>query len=301
MIKTKFRIIVSYVFIFLAFFFIPTLFAEEKLDMDTTLSNHDPGTNPGTANSTPAADQVQATTAGIGDGGKTIEGTVKVNTSLNVRTGAWGTVIGSLHNGDKVSIIGTSGDWYQITYKGQTAFIHRNYVDTPDCKAGTVPVKQPANSGNTDSHNTDSLSTTPVTTGNGRFGGAPFSPLPSAASSEFGPRNMFGSTFHYGIDLPTPNGTKLNALGDGVVEDVGFEAAGGNYVLIKYDNGLESFYCHLQRGTVTKGQRVNMGQQVALSDTTGSHVTGPHLHMGIKKNGAYVNPRSIQGLQLPGK
>ena len=72
---------------------------------------------------------------------------------------------------------------------------------------------------------------------------------------------------------------------------------GGNYVSIRYDNGMESFYCHLQSSTVKVGQRVECGQQVALSDNTGAYTTGAHLHMGIKKDGQYVDPK--QYLNLP--
>ena len=84
-----------------------------------------------------------------------------------------------------------------------------------------------------------------------------------------------------------------------MVIGVGYESGGGTFVKIKYDNGIESFYCHLKGYSVRNGQRVSMGQEVARSDNTGQYTTGAHLHMGIKKNGSYVNPRSIPGLPLP--
>ena len=101
---------------------------------------------------------------------------------------------------------------------------------------------------------------------------------------------------HNGVDLPVPTGTRLNALGDGVVTAVGFESGGGNYIKVKYDNGLESFYCHLQRSTVKKGQRVSMGQEIAKSDNTGTYTTGAHLHMEIRKNGKAIDPKSVMKL-----
>ncbi|RCK80546.1 MAG: Peptidase, M23/M37 family [Candidatus Ozemobacter sibiricus] len=223
-----------------------------------------------------------------------VEGTVRVGTSLNVRTSPWGTIIGSLHDGDKVSIIGENGDWYKISYNGQTAYVHANYVSTARKPAGQTPVRYPTNPTN------DAVNAPPpVSPGEGRFGAPPCTPMPGRVSSEFGPRNIFGHTFHYGIDLPVPNGTRLNALGDGVVTAVGFEPGGGTFVKVRYDNGLESFYCHLQSYSVQRGQRVSMGQEIARSDNTGQWTTGPHLHMGIKRNGSYVNPRSIPGLPLP--
>jgi len=71
------------------------------------------------------------------------EGTVRVDSSLNIRTSPWGSIIGSLHDNDKVSIIGKSGDWYKISYNGQTAYVHSNYVSTATKPAGTTPVQNP--------------------------------------------------------------------------------------------------------------------------------------------------------------
>lgn len=39
---------------------------------------------------------------------------VNVNTRLNVRNGIWGTVVGKLYNGDRVTVYETSGNWSRI-------------------------------------------------------------------------------------------------------------------------------------------------------------------------------------------
>lgn len=225
---------------------------------------------------------------------KTTPGTIKVSPSLNVRTGPWGKIIGSLYNNNKVEIIGTEGDWYKIKYNGQTAYIHANYVDTPNKKAGTTPVKQPGSS-------SSSSGSTPATVQKGGgFTSPPCTPMPSRISSDYGWRihpTLGTRKFHNGIDLPVPTGTRLNALGNGTVVAVGYENGGGHYIKVRYDNGYESFYCHLQRATVKKGQRVNAGQEIAKSDNTGVYTTGAHLHMEIRKNGQAINPRSV-GVKL---
>ncbi len=226
------------------------------------------------------------------------EGTVRVNTSLNIRTGPWGTIIGSYHNGDKVRIIGREGAWYKISRNGQTVYCHANYIDAPGAPAGQTPIDTPGS--NRDSRRGTDHASTPPATGQGRFGAAPCSPMPSSVSSEFGMRRHPTTgeyRMHNGVDLPVPNGTRLNALGDGVVTSTGYESGGGRFIIVRYDNGLESFYCHLQSVSVREGQRVSMGQEICRSDNTGQWTTGAHLHMGIKKNGQYINPRSV--LKLP--
>jgi uncharacterized protein YgiM (DUF1202 family) len=57
-------------------------------------------------------------------------GTVKVNTTLNVRSGA-GTqykVVGSLKNGTKVEVLGKSGSWYRIKYGSITGYVSGQYL-----------------------------------------------------------------------------------------------------------------------------------------------------------------------------
>ncbi len=60
--------------------------------------------------------------------GKSEEGTVDVETTLNIRTTPWGDVIGNLKGGDNVTIIGQEGDWYKISVNGKTAYVHTAYV-----------------------------------------------------------------------------------------------------------------------------------------------------------------------------
>ena len=66
---------------------------------------------------------------GGGGTGSGTTGTVKAS-SLNVRSGP-GTGysrVGSLANGATVTILGSSGNWYQISYNGGTAYVSKDYV-----------------------------------------------------------------------------------------------------------------------------------------------------------------------------
>ena len=55
---------------------------------------------------------------------------VNVHSSLNVRNGAStsSSIIGSLSNGSKVTIVGESGSWYKINYGNTTGYVSKDYI-----------------------------------------------------------------------------------------------------------------------------------------------------------------------------
>lgn len=74
---------------------------------------------------------------------------------LNVRKGA-GTkyyVLGTLKKGTSVNVVGESGDWYKISYKGSTAYVSKQYISKTKTSASatskpkTYKVKVTAKSG----------------------------------------------------------------------------------------------------------------------------------------------------------
>ncbi|HEY9071990.1 MAG TPA: peptidoglycan DD-metalloendopeptidase family protein [Candidatus Ozemobacteraceae bacterium] len=246
-----------------------------------------------------------------------ITGTVEVNTRLNIRSGPWGKIIGKLSNDDKIQIVAKEGDWFKIRHGDGFAYVHSYYVNAPGYpshRGAEPPVlgsnQSPGSSSSSSSSSRSSSSSNSSSSsssggspaGSGSFGSPPCSPMPSRTSSEYGPRALFGHSFHSGIDLPVPTGTRLNALGDGTVVATGYESGGGRFVKVRYANGYTSFYCHLQSVSVRQGQSVRNGQEIARSDNTGQWTTGAHLHMSIyNKSGASVNPRSVPGIKLPPK
>lgn len=120
-------------------------------------------------------------------------------------------------------------------------------------------------------------------------------------SSDFGNRThpVTGEKekMHNGVDLTATTGTPVYATRSGKVTFVGFQEKGaGNYVNIQHDNGYISTYMHLDSYCVKKGDYVVIGQKIGEVGNTGGS-TGAHLHFGIKKNGAWVNPAHY--LELP--
>ncbi|WP_461208257.1 peptidoglycan DD-metalloendopeptidase family protein [Desulfocurvus sp. DL9XJH121] len=100
---------------------------------------------------------------------------------------------------------------------------------------------------------------------------------------------------HPAIDYAAPTGTPVKTVGDGTVLKKGWDRGGGNYVKIRHNSVYETTYMHLKgfaRG-LRSGQRVKQGQVIGYVGATGT-ATGPHLDFRMKKNGSFVNPRTIK-------
>ncbi|MDO4486381.1 MAG: lysozyme family protein [Bacillota bacterium] len=111
-------------------------------------------------------------------------------------------------------------------------------------------------------------------------------------SSHFGPRSSpggFGSSYHQGLDIAFPMGTKILACETGTVTSAGWNGGLGKCVIIKHNDSLQTVYGHMSQISVKRGQKVVRGQYIGNVGSTGNS-TGPHLHLGVKLNGKYVNP-----------
>ena len=99
-------------------------------------------------------------------------------------------------------------------------------------------------------------------------------------SSNFNPRRLHPVTGrvspHNGTDFAMPIGTPITAPANGRVERVGNHHAAGRYIVVRHDNGYRTRYLHLSQPLVSQGERVTMGDRIALSGNTGRS-TGPHL------------------------
>ena len=72
----------------------------------------------------------------------------------------------------------------------------------------------------------------------------------------------------------------------------------GNCVIIDHGDRFFTIYMHLEKMEVKEGDRVAKGAQLGLSGATG-RVTGPHMHFGVRWNGAYLDPVELLALTLP--
>ncbi len=111
-------------------------------------------------------------------------------------------------------------------------------------------------------------------------------------SSYFGARPQpvpGASTNHKGVDLAAPGGTAILASAAGVVTTSTYSPSAGNYIVIAHGNGVSTVYMHCSALLVSSGETVEQGQTIGKVGSTG-YSSGNHLHFGVIKNGAYVDP-----------
>lgn len=103
---------------------------------------------------------------------------------------------------------------------------------------------------------------------------------------------------HTGVDFGAPTGTRVKATGDAQVVFAGRKGGYGNLLVLRHDNGYETYYAHLSAfaSGVRPGRSVSQGQVVAYVGSTGAS-TGPHLHYEVRIAGRPQNPMAIK---LPG-
>lgn len=120
-------------------------------------------------------------------------------------------------------------------------------------------------------------------------------------SSNFGQYRILNDsvqTRHTGWDQTTPTGTPVSAMQAGEVVFVGQLDIRGNYIMIDHGWGVYSGYAHLSQMNVEIGQRVERGQIIGASGTTGRS-SGPHLHWEIAIHGEWIDGALFLEMWLP--
>ena len=95
---------------------------------------------------------------------------------------------------------------------------------------------------------------------------------------------------HAGIDFTAPQGTPIQATGNGKVVKAEHERYGyGNHVIIDHGWGYSSLYGHMSSFNVKVGDIVQKGQTIGKVGDTGTS-TAPHLHYEVRSKGNPVDP-----------
>lgn len=133
-------------------------------------------------------------------------------------------------------------------------------------------------------------------------------------NSYFGKRNSptaGATTYHKGIDIGAPEGSKLLAVCNGKITFTGF-LGGGGYTITLSVNNIKITYCHVspnyivkENDVVTQGMIIGyvgpknvygvIGNQYhdENGNPTNGATTGPHLHLGVRVDGNYINPLTL--------
>ncbi len=125
-------------------------------------------------------------------------------------------------------------------------------------------------------------------------------PVKGRISGRFGSRRVINGQHkrpHSGEDIAAPTGTPVKAINKGKVVATVDHFFSGKGVVIDHGVGLFSMYFHLSEIDVQPGQTLNKGDMLGKVGATG-RATGPHLHWGIRLNGARVNPYALTTLPV---
>jgi murein DD-endopeptidase MepM/ murein hydrolase activator NlpD len=128
--------------------------------------------------------------------------------------------------------------------------------------------------------------------------GAFIRPVEGELSGAFGLSRIINGrrrSQHTGIDLQAEEGTPVLACNSGMIVLVDQLFFSGKSVILDHGWGLFSMYFHLSETRVKEGDRVNRGAMLGRVGSTGRS-TKPHLHWGIRMNGARVDPLSLPGV-----
>ena len=171
-------------------------------------------------------------------------GTVKVSNSLNVRSGA-GTnysVLGSLSNGAKVEIVGTSGSWYKIKYGSGYGYVSKDYVTVSSSSNNSS-----SNSGSSNSGSSNNTTTTPSTSTTGTI----------KVNNALNVRSGAGTS--YSVIGSLKNGATVE-----IVE------TSGSWYKIKYGSG----YGYVSKDYVTVSSSNNNSSSNSTTTTPSTSTTG---------------------------
>ena len=133
-------------------------------------------------------------------------------------------------------------------------------------------------------------------------------------TSPFGYRDLptAGATsYHAGVDIGAPQGSNLIAVCDGKITFASF-LGGGGYTITLSVNNMKITYCHVSPTYIVKvGDVVKKGQVIGHvgpknvygvpgnqyydenGNPTNGATTGPHLHLGVRVDGNYIDPLTL--------
>lgn len=125
--------------------------------------------------------------------------------------------------------------------------------------------------------------------------GAFLRPIQGDIIGPFGRRSIINNqprAPHSGVDLKADRGTPVKAANHGRVVLADDHFFSGRTIVIDHGGGIQSMYFHLEKISVRRDEVVSKGQTIGQVGSSG-RATGPHLHWGIRINGARIDPMNL--------
>lgn len=95
---------------------------------------------------------------------------------------------------------------------------------------------------------------------------------------------------HYGIDIVAQKNEAVKATLSGTVLLANWTLETGYVIQLQHSNDIISVYKHNATLLKKVGDKVKVGEAIAIVGNSGEHSTGPHLHFEIWRKGEALNP-----------
>jgi len=113
-------------------------------------------------------------------------------------------------------------------------------------------------------------------------------PLKGNVSQEFSVADN-----HLAIDIAADTGTAIKSISEGIVLFSEWTTQTGYVIIIDHGNDLTSVYKHNSKLLKKQGDRVKLGEVIAMSGNTGTLTSGPHLHFELWSEGFAIDPKTL--------
>ncbi|MCX7606744.1 MAG: M23 family metallopeptidase [Bacteroidia bacterium] len=106
-------------------------------------------------------------------------------------------------------------------------------------------------------------------------------------------RRLQAAQEHWGVDITCGAGEPVLAMAEGTVVLAEYSYHSGYIIAIQHPNGLVSLYKHNSRLLRRVGERIQVGDVIALSGGLGTYSSGPHLHIETWLGGRPLDPLKL--------
>jgi murein DD-endopeptidase MepM/ murein hydrolase activator NlpD len=112
-----------------------------------------------------------------------------------------------------------------------------------------------------------------------------FPPIHGVVTNKFNAANN-----HLATDIVAAENEVISTVLDGTVIMTAWTLNTGNIIQIQHDNNLVSVYKHNSQLLKKQGDKVKVGEAIAIIGNSGELTSGPHLHFELWHNGTPIDP-----------